>query len=58
MTKNIQFRYASHTNISFHGEVDSGYTPEEWAELSETEQGEAMTEALWELVEMSAVEDE
>jgi len=54
---NVKFRYASSANITFHGEIDSGYTREDWAEMSDKDQTEAMTEALWELVEMYAVED-
>lgn len=47
MSGNVMFRYSSPTNITFHGLIDSGYTPEEWNELSEDDQNIAMEEAVW-----------
>lgn len=42
MSKNIKFGMASHRNISFHYVDDSGISEEEWAEMSEREQDEAL----------------
>jgi hypothetical protein len=51
----IRFGYASSKNISFRGEVDTGITREDWAEMSDAEKDEAVNEAVAELVEVWVV---
>jgi hypothetical protein len=44
--------YESPKNITFHGELDIGMTRQEWANLSEGERQEILSEVVWELVEI------
>jgi hypothetical protein len=37
----VIFKWAANSNISFRGEVDSGYTWGGWREMSDEEKGEA-----------------
>jgi hypothetical protein len=52
MENEVVIRYSSSRNISFHGELETGMTREEWEALSEEEQQEVYSELVWELVEM------
>lgn len=59
MSENVVFRYASSKNITFRGEIDSGISREDWAEMSQKEQDEAIEQVVWdELIEIYAVVDE
>lgn len=54
---NVKFKYASSRNITFHGEIDSGFTREKWDDLNDRAKAEALDEALNNLVEIWAVEE-
>jgi len=54
----VKFGYASSSNISFKGILDSGYTREEWDEMSDREKIEAEQELLNELVDIWEEDDE
>lgn len=55
---NVIFGMSSFRNISFdYRDDDSGYSQEEWSEMSEKEQDEALAEYLWENVDVYVVED-
>lgn len=51
----IQFGYDSSENVSFHGVVESDIEDSEWDEMTQEEQTEEMTQALWELVDMYVI---
>lgn len=53
----VKFRYSASSNISFHGEIDSEIEREDWDAMSEKERQEVFTETVFELVEISEVED-
>lgn len=50
---NVQFRLQSNLNISFDHVVDSDIPEDEWAEMTEAQKQDAMTETLWEHVDVS-----
>jgi hypothetical protein len=52
----VMFSYSAPSNISFHGRIGSGYSRAEWDEMSDVEQDEVMTEAVWRLIDMDVVE--
>lgn len=52
----VKFSYSSSRNISFHGWVDSGYTWDDWNEMTEDEQNEITAQALWELVDIDVID--
>jgi hypothetical protein len=54
----VMFGYASNRNISFHGQEESGFTWGEWRQMSRDQQLEAMTETVWELVDLYVEDDE
>jgi len=45
--ENMVFGYSSSQNISFHGHFDSGYTVEEWNQMSEEQQSKVAEEIFW-----------
>lgn len=53
---NVEFEMTSSLNISFRHRVDSGCSPEEWADLTDDERTEVMAEALWEAVDIVVVQ--
>lgn len=49
--------YASNRNISFRGQVYTGYTWGEWRRMTDQEKEDAYTEELGNLVELWEIED-
>lgn len=56
MTETVKLHYSAPGNITFHGEIDTGITHEEWAEMSGEERDEVVTEELFALVDIGAEE--
>jgi len=55
----VTYEYASHKNITFHGKgLELGYNWGEWRQMSRAEQDDALTGALWELVDLRIEDDE
>lgn len=52
MSDEVKIGYASSSNVTFHGELETGMTRQEWEELGEEGQKELMEEMVWELIEM------
>lgn len=48
--------YGATSNISFHGRVETGYTKQEWSELSDKTKAEITEQALWDLVDIWEVD--
>lgn len=57
--ENMVFNYNSSRNISFHGSFDSGYTIEEWNQMTEEQQSEVEMDLFWssDIVEFWISED-
>lgn len=53
----VVVRYAAASNITFHGKDTLPYTKEEWSEMSDNEQNQALSEFLFNLVEIYTGED-
>lgn len=49
--------YASNQNITFRGEVYTGYTWGEWRQMTDQEKEDAYTELVWDLVELWEIDD-
>lgn len=47
MSENVLIKISSHANITFHEVEDTGYTREEWAELTQVEQDRAVEECVY-----------
>lgn len=56
--KTVRLGYSSHTNISFNGTWDTGYSREEWDALTEEERDDVMNEAMVDLVEVFELGDD
>lgn len=54
----VKLGYESSSNITFHGEIDTGYTREEWDDLTEADRREHLTDAVFELVDIYVKDDE
>jgi len=52
MSKNVLVKIASHANITFHEEEDTGYTREEWAELTQEEQDSVVDECVFSAIDV------
>ena len=50
--RTVRFGYSAPSNITFKGTYDTRISYEEWAEMTEKEQGEVMADAVYELVEI------
>lgn len=57
--ENVIFNYASSHNITFHGSDDSGFTIEEWNDMTPEQQNEAILGWMWssDLIEIWASEE-
>ncbi len=58
MSDTIKFGYSASSNISFNGEIDTGITREEWAQMSEKEQDQEMDQAIYGLVDIYVMNEE
>lgn len=47
MSESLKLGYSSSQNITFRGEIDLGYTREEWDELSNREQDEEISRIVF-----------
>lgn len=54
----VILKMSAFSNISYNNEVDTYVSVEEWNELSREERLEVMSDALWEDIEVSAVDGE
>ena len=54
----VVVRYAAASNITFQGKDTLPYTKEEWSEMSDVEQTQALTEFLFGLVNVYTEEDD
>lgn len=52
MSDTVKLSYAASSNITFRGDYDTGYTREEWDDLTAPEQNEVITDALYYLVDI------
>jgi len=52
MSDTVKLHYAAASNITFHGQYDTGISQEEWDEMSYEEQDAVTTQALYDLVEI------
>jgi hypothetical protein len=50
MDETIKLTYSAPSNITFHGEIDTGISPQDWAEMSQENQNEVIQEYVNELV--------
>lgn len=50
--KAVVVRVGMMTNISVDETLDTGYAPEEWAEMSEAEQNQIVQEAVWDILDV------
>lgn len=55
--KTVKLGFSSWQNVTFGGEVDTGYTPEEWNDLDRKDQDELIQEKLNELVDIWVIND-
>lgn len=55
---NVVLNMSAYSNISYDRTVETGISVEEWAEMSHTERVEVMSEALWEDIEVNAMDEE
>lgn len=56
--KTVRYGYSSNTNISFNGTVDTGYTREEWEDLSDDAKNRTLDELIYELVDLFELDDD
>lgn len=54
----VEVRYESSRNITFRGTDTLGITWGDWRQMSRDEQDEALTEWLFDLVDVGVVDDE
>lgn len=54
----VEVQYSSSRNITFHGKDDLGITWGDWREMSRADRDETVNEWLYELVDVSVVDDE
>lgn len=54
----VKFTYSASSNISFHGVQDSGIERKDWDKMTVSEQNDVMEQHLWELIEISASDDD
>lgn len=54
----VKLRYDSSSNITFHGEVDTGIEREEWEEMTENMKIDAISEELFNLVDIYEIEED
>lgn len=54
----VILKMSAFSNITYNNEIETGITVEEWAEMSREERLEAMTDALWEDIEVIATDEE
>lgn len=50
--KAVVVRVGMMSNISVNETVDTGYSPEEWEEMSAKEQNQVIEEIVWDLVDV------
>lgn len=55
MNETIKIRYSAPSNITFHGEIDTKITREEWAETSQKEQAEVIDDYTAGLLDIGVV---
>lgn len=53
----VKLKYSAMSNITFHGEVETHVSWEEWREMDHRQRGEIMTDALFELVDIHEGDD-
>lgn len=53
----VKYRYSAPSNISFHGEIDSGFTRQELDELLDHERREVEAQMLFGLVDLYPIDD-
>lgn len=56
--KTVRLGYASSSNISFSGTLDTGVTRADWDEMSEKDRADTRDELLYELVDLFELEDD
>lgn len=56
--KTVRFGYSASSNISFHGEIETGITREDWEAMSEAERDREMDEAIYGLVDIYVKDDD
>lgn len=56
MSDTVKFGYASSANITFRGEVDTGYPREEWENLSDKVKQGVIDDLVGELVYLWEIE--
>lgn len=50
--RTIKLRYGAASNITFHGTIETNITVSEWNEMTNDEQEQVTTNALYELVDI------
>lgn len=58
MSNNVILKMSAYSNISYNREAETGLTVEEWAMMDQGERAQVMTDALWDDIEVSAVDEE
>lgn len=54
----VKLSYSSFSNITFRGTIDTGIPWSEWNEMTIPEQSDIMSEMLFNLVDVSVVDDD
>jgi len=52
MDETVKITYSAPSNITFHGEVDTGMTKEEWAEAGQEGQAEIIDATIADLLDV------
>lgn len=58
MSETIKITYSAPSNITFHGEIDTEISREEWAEMSQEDQAEVIDGRIGELLDIGIKGDE
>lgn len=56
MADTVILHYSASSNISFRGELDTGISKAEWAEMSDEEQNQAIEDEVFNLIDIWAEE--
>lgn len=54
----VRLGYASNTNISFGGTIETGYSRREWDTFSSKEKDQIIEDNVWELIELFELADD
>lgn len=57
MDDTVKLGYSSSANVSFQGELDTGFIREEWNEMEDDEKGGVISEIIFELVDVWEIEE-